>query len=116
MKVVCSYNNWLMHFTEVEAEASKLRRSSSSKSTEGKDDLVSLLRQTLLEEQLLSSDLKRKLQSVKKQNLALSQQLQEAKSQFGSPDTQFVSPNYITNISKCRLVPRPSIGEREAWE
>ena len=81
-----------MHFAEVEAEAAQLRRSNSSKRAEGKDDLVNLLRQTLLEEQLLSSDLKRKLQSVKKQNVALSQQLQEAKSQSGSPDTQFVSP------------------------
>ena len=72
----------------------QLRKNSSStagKAVEGKGDLVALLRQTLLEEQLLTSDLKRKLQSTKKQNLALSQQLQEAKNQPGSPDPLPVS-------------------------
>lgn len=76
---------------DVEAEATQLRRSSSGstrKAADGRGDLVSLLQQALLEEQLLSSDLKKKLQSVKKQNLALSQQLQESESQLGSPDAQ----------------------------
>lgn len=92
-----------MYFAEVEAEAAKLRRSSSGKSTEGRDDLVGLLRGALLEEQLLSSDLKRKLQAVKKQNVTLSHQLQEAKSQSGSPDTQFVSLNHITVYSPVMM-------------
>ena len=77
---------------DMETEISQLKKTSAGmKSGEGKGDLLNLLQQALREEQLLTSDLKRKLQTVKKQNAALSQRLQEAKSQPGSPDTVAVS-------------------------
>ena len=76
----------------METEISQLKKTSTGpKSEEGKGDLLNLLKQALMEEQLLTSDLKRKLQTAKKQNAALSQRLQEAKSQPGSPDTIAVS-------------------------
>jgi hypothetical protein len=55
---------------DMEAEADKRRGG------DGRAELVALLRQTLLEEQLISADLKKKLQTAKKQNVALTQQSQ----------------------------------------
>ena len=65
------------------------RRNSDS---ESREHLVSLLRQALVEEQLLSSDLKQKLQLAKNQSLSLSQQLREIRSQPGSPHAHQVKP------------------------
>jgi hypothetical protein len=98
--------------SDVEAEAMQLRKTNSD--AESRADLVGLLRQALVEEQLLSSDLKQKLQSVKKQNLSLSQQLQAAQSQPGSPLIQpssrrnsFDSRNESSLLSSAALTPQP---------
>ena len=86
-------------FPDVEAEIVQLKRRSSN--SEDRGHLVSLLRQALVEEQLLSSDLKRKLQLVKNQNLSLSQQLQEIKSQPGSPHAQQVMHIHCLHTDLC---------------
>ena len=70
----------------MEIEAEKRRGSSG----DGKAELVALLRQSLLEEQLHSANLKKKLQVVKKQNLSLTQQLrtetQQSQNQTQQPN------------------------------
>ena len=63
----------------LELESDVERRKSSCDSTiEGRGQLINLLKQTVLEEQLLSTDLKRKLQLLKKENTSLTHQLQQA--------------------------------------
>ena len=66
----------------MEAEADKRRGG------DGRAELVALLRQTLLEEQLISADLKKKLQTVKKQNVALTQQSRNETTQQSQNETQ----------------------------
>lgn len=80
----------LAYCADMENELAQMRSSVAKASAEVKGDLVGLLRQALREEQLLSKDLKRKLQSVKTVNASLTQQLQEAR-QTQSPDTLTVS-------------------------
>ena len=55
----------------MEAEAAQLKRSSSGAA----GDLVGLLRGALLEEQLVTKDLRRKLQNLRTVNTSLTQQL-----------------------------------------
>ena len=78
---------------DLESEVTEMK---SKARTEVKGDLVGLLRQALLEEQLLSKDLKRKLQSVKSMNASLSEQLQEARQ---SPDTLLVNLSISLSLS-----------------
>jgi hypothetical protein len=66
----------------MEAEADKRRGG------DGRAELVALLRQTLLEEQLISADLKKKLQTAKKQNVALTQQCGNETTQQSRNETQ----------------------------
>ena len=81
---------------DLEAEVEKKRESNGGG---GRAELVALLRQTLLEEQLLSADLRRKLQTAKKQNLALTQQVRNETPENSSP----VSDQLWTVVLSLRL-------------
>lgn len=77
------------------------KRKRRSNGEDGRVELIALLRQTLLEEQLLTSDLKRKLQSAKKENMTLIQQLKNTSLQDqSSPVSQYYN---ILNVSVVEI-------------